>query len=58
MAYKLLWTRRIEKGVIYKQGDIVDLSHYTPEEIAELLAASQYEEVPDKAAKKVEVKNG
>lgn len=52
MAYKLTWTRRIELGKAYKAGDIVDLSHYTPEQIEELLQHGQYEAVPDKPAKK------
>jgi hypothetical protein len=37
-------------------GDIVDLSHYTPEEIALLLQQGQYIEVPDEKPKKAEVK--
>ena len=56
MAYKLIWPKRAELGKAYKAGDIVNLSHYTPEQIEELLRQGQYVEVPD-APKKV-VKNG
>ena len=56
MAYKLAWPKRVEQGKLYKRGDIVDLSHYTPEQIAELLQYGQYQEVPDEKPKKTEVK--
>lgn len=51
MAFKLLWPKRVELGKLYKRGDIVDLSHYTQEQIEELLRYGQYEEVPDKSKK-------
>ena len=47
MAYKLVWPKRAEKGKVYKAGDVVDLSHYTPEQRAQLLQQGQYIEVPD-----------
>lgn len=56
MAYKLNWPQRHENGKVHKAGDIVDLSHYTPEEIALLLQQGQYIEVPDEKPKKAEVK--
>ena len=53
MKYKLVWKKRVEKGIVHKAGDIVDLSHYSKEERAELVRIGQYEEVPEpaKAAK-------
>ena len=47
MAYKLVWPKRAEKGKVYKAGDVVDLSHYTPEQRTQLLQQGQYIEVPD-----------
>ena len=47
MAYKLVWPKRAELGKAYRAGDIVDLSHYTPEQIQQLLRQGQYVEVPD-----------
>ena len=57
MAYKLRWPKRAELGKAYRAGDIVDLSHYTADEIALLLQQGQYVEVPD-APKKAVKANG
>ena len=47
MAYQLVAPKRYEQGTIHKAGDIVDLSHYTDAQIADLLRYGQYVEVPD-----------
>ena len=53
--YKLLWPKRVEKGMVLTFGTVTDLSHYTPEQIERLLAEGQYEEV---AETKKAVKDG
>ena len=40
--YKLVWPKRVENGVVYKAGAVVDLSHYTDEQIKELIRYGQY----------------
>ena len=51
--YKLMYQKRVEKGMVLKAGDVTDLSHYTPEQIKELIQQGQYELAvePKKAVK-------
>jgi len=40
--YKLIWGKRVELGKVYKAGAVLDLSHYTEEQIKELIRQGQY----------------
>jgi len=51
--YKLLWPKRAEKGMVLKAGDVTDLSHYTPEQIAQLIQQGQYVKVEEATKKAV-----
>ena len=53
MKYKLLWPKRVEKGMVLLAGTETDLSHYTPKEIDELVTNGQYAPVEDEPKKAV-----